>query len=72
MARSAQCPKCKGAMVEGVTIDNTYGSRGVTNWLEGAPKWSFWLGLMLNGKKPIAISTLRCTSCGFLESYAKP
>ena len=59
-------------MVEGVTIDNTYGSRGISSWLEGPLKTSIWVGVLLNGKKPIAISTMRCSACGFLESYAKP
>ena len=72
MARSNTCPKCQGAMTQGVIIDNTYGHRGVSTWLEGAPNKSVWLGLRLGGKKPIEISTWRCASCGFLESYAKP
>ena len=59
-------------MIEGVVIDNTYGSRGVSSWLEGVPKKSIWVGVLLGGKKPIEISSMRCSSCGFLESYAKP
>jgi hypothetical protein len=57
-------------MQEGVTIDNTYGGRAVSSWLEGAPKKSIWVGVELQGRKPIEIATYRCTSCGFLESYA--
>jgi predicted nucleic-acid-binding Zn-ribbon protein len=72
MARSNQCPKCRGAMTEGFVIDNTHGGRAVSSWLEGAPKKSMWVGVLLNGKKAVEITTLRCASCGFLESYAKP
>ncbi len=65
-----ECPKCRGSMVEGLIIDNSYGTRGVSSWLEGAPAKSVWVGLKLQGKKPIEIQTLRCSRCGFLESYA--
>ena len=72
MARSNSCPKCRGSMTEGFVIDNAHGGRMVSTWLEGAPAKSIWLGVKLDGKKPIEITTLRCASCGFLESYAKP
>ena len=67
---ASQCPKCQSSMTEGVVIDNTYGSRGVSSWLEGAPVKSIWVGLKLGGKKPIETKTFRCNRCGFLESYA--
>ena len=51
-------------------IDNSYGTRGVSNWLEGAPEKSIWVGLKLGRKKPVEIKTYRCSRCGFLESYA--
>ena len=59
-------------MAEGFVIDNTYGGRAVSTWLEGTPTKSMWVGVALDGKKPIDVTTMRCTSCGFLESYAKP
>ena len=65
-----ECPKCHGSMVEGVVIDNTYGARGISSWLEGAPVKNIWVGLKLGGKKPIETKTFRCNLCGFLESYA--
>lgn len=65
-----ECPRCQGSMTEGVIIDNTYGARGVSTWLEGAPVKSLWMGLKLQGKKPIEVRTFRCNRCGFLESYA--
>lgn len=72
MARPRTCPKCQASMVEGFVIDQTHGGRAVSSWLEGAPYKSMWLGIRLKGKTPIEIATWRCSSCGFLESYAKP
>jgi hypothetical protein len=57
-------------MTEGVIIDNTYGSRMVSSWLEGAPSKSMWVGVRLQGKTPIETQTFRCNKCGFLESYS--
>lgn len=59
-----------GSMVEGLVIDNSDGTRGVSSWLQGAPTKSIWVGLKLDGKTPIEIKTFRCNRCGFLESYA--
>ncbi len=70
MARDKTCPKCQSAMIEGFVIDNTYGARGVSNWVEGPPRKSFWTGVSLSGQEPLEIATWRCRSCGFLESYA--
>ena len=65
------CPKCGKSMQEGFVLDNTYGSRIVSGWVEGEPQKSIWVGVKLEGKKPIEITAYRCTGCGFIESYAK-
>jgi predicted nucleic-acid-binding Zn-ribbon protein len=65
------CPKCRARMQPGFILDNTYGGRIVSKWIEGAPERSVWLGLSLKGKKVVDIVTYRCPSCGYLESYAK-
>lgn len=70
MAYSKTCPKCGGTMIEGFVIDQTYGGRAVSSWLEGAPNRSFWTGVTLAGGTPIEMATWRCGGCGFLESYA--
>ena len=70
MAMSRECPKCQGAMVEGLVIDVGYGTKTVSSWLEGAPVKSIWTGLKLGGRTPIEIVSLRCSRCGFLENYA--
>jgi hypothetical protein len=63
------CPKCKGTMERGVTLD--YWGTG------GAADNSFWAPRVAS-KLPFAksppqtkIATYRCTECGYLESYAK-
>jgi hypothetical protein len=46
-----------------------------TNWIEGKPERG-WLGgtfagVKKRGKTLVPITTYRCLSCGYLESYAK-
>jgi hypothetical protein len=65
------CPKCKARMQEGFILDQGHGARFASAWIEGPPEKSFWTGVSLKGKKRIAVQTLRCPSCGYLESYAK-
>jgi predicted nucleic-acid-binding Zn-ribbon protein len=69
--RSNSCPKCGGSMTEGFIADTTYGGHGVSNWYEGPPQKSIWVGVKLSGKTARPIETHRCRRCGFLESYAK-
>lgn len=52
-------------------LDNAYGSRAVSSWVEGEPKTSIWVGVKLEGKTSIAIESWRCTRCGFIEQFAK-
>ncbi len=65
------CPKCQSSMQEGWTLDSTHGGRAVSSWIEGEPQKSVWVGVKLDGKKPIDIKSWRCTRCGFVEHYAK-
>ncbi|MDP4010790.1 MAG: PF20097 family protein [Candidatus Roizmanbacteria bacterium] len=58
------CPKCKGEMEEGVT-KNKSAYAGKNEW--GNQITPFGVGVT----NPRDVSTYRCTSCGFLESYAK-
>lgn len=68
----ADCPKCSGAMAEGFIVDHgDYGSAHVSTFQAGAPRKSFWTGLKQSTKDQIAVTTLRCNRCGYLESYAK-
>ena len=70
MTVSAKCPKCSGLMEQGFVLDNTHGASLVSQWAKGAPVKSFWYG----AKRPDAqlpIGTFRCSSCGYLEAYAR-
>ena len=69
-SRSLSCPRCSGSMEPGYIIDESYGKSGPEKWVEGTPEWSVWTGLKLRGKAKLEVSTYRCRSCGFLESYA--
>lgn len=65
------CPKCQSSMQEGWVLDHTHGARAVSSWVEGEPQKSIWVGVKLEGKKPIEIESWRCSRCGFIEQYAK-
>lgn len=69
-SQTRACPKCQSRMIEGFTLDHTYGGYAVSSWIEGPAKKSFWMGVALEGRKPLELSTWRCSSCGYLESYA--
>lgn len=69
MARE-DCIKCGGRMEPGFMSDSTYGANVLSQWIEGVPIVSKWVGLKLKGRRKIATSTKRCTRCGYLESYA--
>ncbi|MEO6388362.1 MAG: hypothetical protein ABIT16_11025 [Croceibacterium sp.] len=65
------CGKCSGRMEQGFMLEfSSRGVTGVTEWAEGLPVRSFWLGLKLRGRKRHTMETWRCSRCGFLESYA--
>lgn len=71
MSRSEPvCAKCGAPMEEGFILDNTYGARMQSEWVEGAPQRSSWTGIELKGKEHLPVTTFRCGSCGYLESYA--
>jgi hypothetical protein len=56
-------------MEQGFVLDNTYGARVVSP--AGAPLKSFWAGTKLPDEKLVPIGTYRCSSCGYLELYAR-
>jgi hypothetical protein len=61
------CPKCQQPMQEGYLANEAR----VARWYEGPPRR--WLGVAIVGwaNKQLPITTYRCSSCGYLESYAK-
>ena len=70
MVQSRDCPKCASGMAEGFIPDHTHGAFAVSNWVEGQPNKSIWVGVKLGGKARSQIATWRCRRCGYLESYA--
>jgi predicted nucleic-acid-binding Zn-ribbon protein len=68
----SSCPKCNGSMSEGFIVDHgDYGAGHVATYQAGAPQKSFWTGLKQDKKAQFAITTFRCSRCGYLENYAK-
>lgn len=68
----SDCPKCNGSMAEGFIIDQgDNGATHVSTFQTGAPRKSFWTGFKQSKEDQIAVTTLRCNRCGYLESYAK-
>lgn len=66
------CPKCSGNFVQGMTVEFTSGPPMVQTWVEGEPKKS-WFGVKLPPRETwIPVATLRCSGCGYVESYARP
>jgi len=66
-----QCSKCNSKMEEGFLLEK--GDAGVLspgNWVGGKPEKSLLHGVSLKGRALYEITTFRCTSCGYLESYA--
>ena len=63
------CPKCKGGqMQEGFPLDK--GGMSVGEWVKGPPEYG-WLGLKWFRRVRVAMTFYRCSSCGYLEAYAK-
>jgi len=59
-------------MEQGFVIDNTHGANWVSHWAAGAPLKSLLAGTKLPPKKErVPIGTYRCSSCGYLEQYAR-
>jgi hypothetical protein len=72
MALELNCLRCKGPMKRGFLLDYSDGSHYAANWIEGIPEKSQW-GAKDSVKIPrarIEVATYRCSSCGYLESYA--
>jgi predicted nucleic-acid-binding Zn-ribbon protein len=61
------CPKCGGKFENGFLIDRTRGSVHISNCVQGNPKVDT---SGVNDEPSSPVVTMRCKSCGFLESYA--
>jgi predicted nucleic-acid-binding Zn-ribbon protein len=69
--QTSSCPKCDGTMqrghLVGVGNDGTYTR---PYWAPGETEKSFWTGIKVDKDELRPLVTLRCTKCGFLETYA--
>jgi hypothetical protein len=69
--RNTVCPKCQAKMETGLIPDEGYSHTFMSKWVEGIAQTGFF-GLKLKGRRQFPITTYRCTTCGYLESYAGP
>lgn len=66
----AECPKCKGEMVRGWLPDMGYAEVRVGAWAEGEPRDTFFFGTE-DPKEKIPMAAFRCSSCGYVEFFAR-
>jgi hypothetical protein len=68
---TVECTRCHVQMESGWVPDNTQRGLLRENWCPGEPQPSFWTLLKVENKdKVVPVTTFRCPSCGYLESYA--
>jgi predicted nucleic-acid-binding Zn-ribbon protein len=67
---TVECIKCHAHMESGWVADKTQGGLTQQNWSAGEPQPSFWTGLKVEKDQVVPVTTLRCPTCGYLESYA--
>jgi hypothetical protein len=63
-------PSCSAKMDEGFILDDTHGGKVQSELAEGKPRRSIWTGLKVRKDARHAVTTYRCESCGYLDSYA--
>src|SRR6516162_9815409 len=71
-AMPSEFPKCQTPMERGFILDMRHHNYCQSRWIPGDPKESWLFGEVQYGQVQdgIKVITLRCPSCGFLESYA--
>ena len=57
-------------MQQGKAYVEVWGWRVPLRWVMGNPQKSMWVGLSFDGAARTDITSLACTSCGFIENYA--
>jgi hypothetical protein len=72
MSKAVECIRCRAQMEVGFVPDLREGGSSQQVWCPGEPKKSFWTGLKVKADQLVPVKTLRCPTCGYLESYALP
>ena len=70
MPSDFRCSKCSGEMQEGLVVDLNYGGILQSMWVEDQAGKSVG-SVTTDGKRKVKTITYRCSSCGYLDSYAK-
>jgi hypothetical protein len=70
MPSDFSCSKCAGEMREGLVVDLNYAGVFQSLWVEDQATMSVGPG-NTDGRRKIKTITYRCSSCGYLDSYAK-
>ncbi len=67
-----QCVRCGVEMKAGFRADMAQGVLFQERWIPGPPEKSWWTKQVPLGqfKSALTVTSFRCPSCGYLESYA--
>ena len=71
--RQPTCPKCSRDMERGHVPDASHSQVFQTRWSRGEPVQRKLVGgIKWERDEQIPMTAYRCTSCGFVEFYARP
>ena len=70
MPSDVRCSKCSGEMKEGLVVDLNYGGILQSMWVDDQADKSVG-SVTTDGKRKVKTITYRCSSCGYLDSYAR-
>ena len=70
MLSDFKCSKCSGEMEEGFVVDLNYAGVLQSMWVEDLAEASVGPVTTTN-KRKVKTITYRCSSCGYLDSYAR-
>lgn len=70
MPSDFRCSKCSGEMQEGLVVDLNYAGVFQSMWVDEQAGTNAGPGTM-DGKRKVKTITYRCSSCGYLDSYAR-
>lgn len=70
MEKPIDCIRCRTQMELGCIVSLGHNGYAREQWYPGEPEPSFWMGLKLKKGLAVVVTTYRCPSCGYLESYA--